>query len=82
MRTISVLYAGLVTALTEAAIEAALKAPGGDALAYDQGFTAATDKLSDDALTRFYADPAGALEAFGGAEPDVTNLEPLKSLVA
>jgi hypothetical protein len=31
------------------------------------------DKLSDDALTRFYADSAGALEAFGGAKPDVTN---------
>jgi Protein of unknown function (DUF3352) len=57
----------------EAAIDAALKTSGGDALADDQSFTAAMDKLPDDALTRFYADPAGALEAFGGADPDTAS---------
>lgn len=55
----------------EAAIDAALKT--GDALADDQNFTSAMDKLPDDALTRFYADPAGALDAFGGTDPDTAS---------
>jgi Protein of unknown function (DUF3352) len=57
----------------EAAIDAALKTSGGGALADDESFTSAMDKLPDDALTRFYADPAGALDAFGGADPDVAS---------
>jgi Protein of unknown function (DUF3352) len=57
----------------EAAIDAALKTSGGEALADDQSFTSAMNELPDDALTRFYADPAGALDAFGGSDPDTTS---------
>jgi hypothetical protein len=56
---------------SEAAIDAALKADGGKALADDGSFTAAMDKLPDDALSRVYADPAGALETFGSADPQI-----------
>jgi hypothetical protein len=57
----------------DAAIDAALKTDSGGALADDERFTSAMDKLPEDALTRLYADPSGALRAFGGADPDVTN---------
>jgi hypothetical protein len=61
----------VLLAKSQAAIDAALKSENGSALADDAAFTAAMDKLPDDALTRFYADPAGAIEALGNAQPEV-----------
>jgi hypothetical protein len=63
----------VVVSDSNAAIDAALKPDGGDALADDAGFTSAMDKLPDDALTHAYADPAGALQAFGSTDPDVAS---------
>jgi hypothetical protein len=63
----------VVVSDSEAAIAAALKTASGGALSDDASFKAAMDKLPDDALTRVYADPAGALEVFGGADPDVAS---------
>jgi Protein of unknown function (DUF3352) len=60
----------VVLADSDAAIDAALKTGSGSSLADDEGFKAALDKLPDDALTRVYADPAAALEAFGSVDRD------------
>ena len=60
----------VVVAENEAAIAAALKTAGGRSLADDASFTAAMSSLPDDALSRLYADPPGALKALASAEPD------------
>ena len=49
------------------AIDAALKAEGGQALADDDSFKSALEELPDDALSRIYVDPARAIE-FAGKE--------------
>jgi hypothetical protein len=60
----------VVISESQAAIDAALKTGSGGSLADDQRFTSAMEKVPDDALSRFYADPAEALEAYGSADPD------------
>jgi hypothetical protein len=60
----------VVISESQAAIDAALKTGSGGSLAEDQKFTSAMEKVPDDALSRFYADPAEALEAYGGGDPD------------
>jgi hypothetical protein len=61
----------VVVAENEAALDAALKTAGGSSLAADDSFTSAMATLPDDALSRLYADPAAALETFGGADAEV-----------
>jgi uncharacterized protein DUF3352 len=53
-----------------ASIDAALKVDGGQALADADGFKSAMEELPDDALSRVYFDPAGAVDAFGDADPE------------
>jgi hypothetical protein len=60
----------VVISESQAAIDAAIKTGSGGSLADDQRFTSAMDKVPDDALSRFYADPAEALEAYGGADSE------------
>jgi hypothetical protein len=61
----------VVVAESEAAIDAALKTSSGGSLADEQSFTSAMAGLPDDTLSRLYADPAAALEAFGSADAEV-----------
>jgi Protein of unknown function (DUF3352) len=49
-------------------IDAALTSAGGDSLADDESFKAAMAEVPDDALTRFYADPAGAFDVTGSGD--------------
>jgi Protein of unknown function (DUF3352) len=58
----------VLLAESETAIDAALKTDGGGSLADDGSFTSAMEELPDDSLSRVYVDPAGALEAFAGAD--------------
>jgi Protein of unknown function (DUF3352) len=58
---------------TEAAIDDALKSASGDSLADDASFTSAMSTAPDDALSRLYADPAGALELFASANPEAAS---------
>jgi hypothetical protein len=60
----------VVVAENEAALGAALKTGSSGSLAEDQSFTSAMDTLPDDALSRLYADPPGALQAFASSHPD------------
>lgn len=60
----------VVIAENEAAIDAALKTGSGGSLADEQSFSSAMAGLPDDALSRLYADPAGALQAFGSDDAD------------
>jgi hypothetical protein len=64
----------VVLADSDAAIDAALQTGSGGSLADDEGFKAAMDELPDDALTRVYADPAAAVEAFGSADQDAARV--------
>ena len=59
----------VVVSENEAAIDGALQTGSGGSLAADPSFKAATDELPDDALSRLYVDPAGALGAFASADP-------------
>jgi hypothetical protein len=52
---------------SEAALEAALKADGGQSLADDEGFKTALTELPEDALGRVYVDPAGVVSSAGSA---------------
>lgn len=54
----------------EASIDAALGGDGSQTLADADGFKAAMEELPDDALSRVYFDPAAAVDAFGGADPE------------
>lgn len=64
----------VVLADSDAAIDAALQTGSGGSLADDEGFKAAMDELPDDGLSRVYADPAAALEAFGSADQDAARV--------
>lgn len=59
----------VVVSDSESAIDAALKGEGA-ALADDENFKSAMEELPDDALTTAYVDPAAAVRAFGGLDPD------------
>jgi hypothetical protein len=53
---------------SESSLDAALKETSGPSLADDDAFKSAMGKLPDDALTRFYADPAQVLEQAGSMD--------------
>lgn len=57
----------------EAAIDDALKSASGDSLADDVSFTSAMSTVPDDALSRLYADPAGALKMFASANAEAAS---------
>jgi hypothetical protein len=56
---------------SQAAIDAALESGGGRSLEDDPEFKAAMEKLPDDALSRFYADPAAAIDVLGSTRKDM-----------
>jgi hypothetical protein len=60
----------VVIAENEAAFGAALKTASGGSLADDESFRSAMSTLPGDALSRLYADPAGAFEAFASSHAD------------
>jgi hypothetical protein len=65
----------------EESIDAALREQGGQTLADDDTFEAALEELPDDALSRVYVDPAGAIELVGpGKERDALSLLGLDAL--
>jgi hypothetical protein len=65
----------------EESIDAALREQGGRTLADDDTFNAALEGLPDDALSRVYVDPAGAIELVApGKERDALSLLGLDAL--